>query len=161
IVKDGSDHVLTFTPARSGSGEAADRLTAFEREQVKRFNAVVLTELILPALVTPVFRTNFVDGRLTAPKAWRDVYRPDGGWTRYAPGAKPAEFTSDGWLVSKKEKNRPILARTVVYKQDPPPKGTRWVNPNPLKHAVGDELITFEYDGDKRTVKSREKVQER
>jgi hypothetical protein len=161
VVKDGNDHALTFTPARSGSGDAADRLTAYEREQVKRFNAAVLTELILPGLVTAVSRTNFVDGRLTVPKAWRDVYRPDGGWTRYAPGAKPAEFTSEGWLVVKKDdKDRPAQARTVVYKQDPAPKGTRWVNPNPLRHAPGDELITFEYDGDRRKVKSREKVQE-
>jgi hypothetical protein len=36
-----------------------------------------------------------------------------------------------------------------------------WVNPNPLEHAAGPELITFAYDGDRRTVKSREKVIEK
>ena len=151
--------VLAFRPARGGEGP--DRLTDYERAMTEQFNAAVLNELLLPGLLQPVFRTNFVDRRLTAPKEWRDVYHQGGGWTRYAPGAKPADFTAEGWQVTKKDdKGRPVQARTVVYRQAPAPKGSRWVNASPLKYAAGDEAITFEYDGEKRKVKGREKVQE-
>jgi hypothetical protein len=131
---------------------------------LERFNAAVLAELVLPGgLVTPVWRANFVDGRLGARKEWRDVYRPDGGWLRHAPGqAKPAEFTPEGWMVERKdEKDRPTRARTVAYRQAPPPKDWRWVNPNPLTYALGDERITFAYEGDRRVIESRERVLEK
>jgi hypothetical protein len=149
--------------------EGKERLT-FRRETptlhvrslLEEFNAVVLSELVLPGLVRPVFRTNFVDARLTAVKSWRDVYRHDGdrlaGWTRYRAGQRPQEFTPEGWLVLEKDtKGRPIKARTVVYQQAPA-KGMVWVNPNPLRQSGGDELITLEYPSGRRKVKSREKV---
>jgi hypothetical protein len=91
------------------------------------------------------------------------VYRHDGeqllGWTRYHDG-KATEFTADGLLVLKKDaKGRPLEARTVVYRQDPP-DNRFWVNTKPLKHRNGEEMVTYEYEGDKRKEKSRVKVLE-
>ena len=108
-----------------------------------------------------MFHTNFVDQRLTAPKVWRDVYRYQGerllGWTRYHEG-KTTEFTADGLRVLEKDmKGRAIKARTVVYRQDAP-DNRFWVNTKPLKHTDGDEVATFEYEGEKRKETSRKKA---
>jgi hypothetical protein len=113
--------------------------------------------------VQSVFHGNFVDARLTAPRFWRDVYHHDGdrllGWTRYHAGAgnKVSEFTAEGWLVVGRDvRGRPLKARTVVYRQE----RATWVNSTPLAQEKGEELITFEYKGGERKVKSREKVLE-
>jgi co-chaperonin GroES (HSP10) len=107
-----------------------------------------------------------VDKRLTTDKHWRDVYQYDGdrlvGWKRYHTGVKPVvvEFTAEGWLVLAKDaKGRPTKASTVIYGQAPLKKPT-FANTNPLVPMRGDEVITFEYEGDKRKIKSREKVKE-
>jgi hypothetical protein len=146
---------------------AGTERTAFGKAMIEEFNAQLLGELVLPGLVAPTFHANFVDQRLTTPKAWRDVYHYEGealtGWTRYQTGAKPrvSEFTTEGWLVVEKDKmGRPITARTVIYRQ-PPITGRVWANPNALEYLPGDERITFAYDGEKRTIKQRQKVEDR
>jgi hypothetical protein len=159
IVGRGANKTLALRPARPGAGPAGERLTDYEKAMLEHFHAVALAELAVPGGVDVVFHTNFVDARLTTPKLWRDVYRPDGSWTRYRDG-KVFEFTADGLLVTKKDdRGRPIQARTVVYKQDVP-GGRWWVNPRPLRQAAGGEVVTFAYDGEKRKEASREKVLE-
>ena len=71
---------------------------------------------------------------------------------------KVSEFTDDGLLVLEKDdRGRPIKARTVVYRQAPH-DGRSWVNTQPLRFAGGAEVVTFEYDGERRKEKGREKV---
>jgi hypothetical protein len=153
IISGGKKGALVFRPARGG--DSSERLTVYERAFVEHFHAVALANLVVPGVVQAVFHTNFVDQRLTTPKLWRDVYRPNQGWTRYADG-KSFEFTAEGLLVTEKdEKGRVVKARTVIYRQKP--HTGRWVNPNPLEH-VPDEEITFEYDGETRKEKGRTKV---
>jgi hypothetical protein len=150
-------------PARSGDRPLADRLTIYEKALLEHFHAVVLAELVVPGAVQVIFHTNFVDQRLTTPKRWRDVFHHDGdrlrGWTRHHDG-KVSEFTHDGLLVLEKDdRGRPIKARTVVYRQAPH-DGRSWVNTQPLHHAGGAEVVTFEYVGDTRKETGRERVLE-
>ncbi len=166
IIVNGPGKSMVFRPARTGTAPAVQRLSAYEKAMLEEFNAVVLSELLLPGLVGHSFRGNFVDARLTAPRAWRDVYHHDGdrllGWTRYhpGPGSKPEEFTAEGWLVVEKDANgRPAKARTVGYRQGRQAR-PMWINTNPLLQVKGEELITFEYVEGQRKVKSREKVLE-
>ena len=166
IVAAGPGKGLPTRPARQGKAPLEQRLGVFEKAMLEEFHAVVLSELVLPGLVSHTFHANFVDARLTAPRSWRDVYRHDGerllGWTRYypEPGKRAAEFTAEGWLVVKKDdKGRPIEARTVVYQQDTPGQPV-WANPNPLHEVQGDERITFEYADGKRKIRSRDRVRE-
>jgi hypothetical protein len=162
IIGDGVKAKLVFRPARPGDAPAHERLSVFERAMVEEHNAVALCELVLPGLVTHVFHKNFVDARLTTPKSWRDIYRHDDagrllGWTRYQ-GGTVSEFTPEGWLVVKMDdKGRPVVAKTVVYKQDPPARRT-WVNTEPLKEADGEVWITLDYEGGMRTIKNRGKA---
>jgi hypothetical protein len=163
IASDGPRRKLVLRPARTGAGPIADRLTVYEKALLEHFNAVVLAELVVPGAVQVIFHTNFVDQRLTTPKRWRDVFHHDGnrlvGWTRYHDG-KVSEFTDDGLLVLKKDdRGRPIKARSVVYRQAPQ-VGRSWVNTQPLRFVGGTEVVTFEYDGERRKEKGREKVLE-
>jgi hypothetical protein len=163
IIADGSQRKLILRPARTGDGPIGDRLTVYEKALLEHFHAVVLAELVVPGAVQVIFHTNFVDQRLTTPKHWRDVFRHDGdrllGWTRYHDG-KVSEFTHDGLLVLEKDdKGRPIKARTVVYRQGPH-DGRSWVNTQPLRHAGGSAVVTFEYNGERRKEKGRERVVE-
>jgi hypothetical protein len=166
IIVNGPNQSMLFQPARSGKGDALTRLSAFERAMLDEFNGHLLNELILPGLIQARFHRNVVDKRLTTDKHWRDVYQYDGdrlvGWKRYHTGVKPVvvEFTAEGWLVLAKDaKGRPTKASTVIYGQAPLKKPT-FANTNPLVPMRGDEVITFEYEGDKRKIKSREKVKE-
>jgi hypothetical protein len=163
IASDEPKRKLGLRPARTGTGPIADRLTAYEKAMLEHFHAVVLAELVVPGAVQVLFHTNFVDQRLTTPKRWRDVFRHDGdrllGWTRYHDG-KVSEFTDDGLLVLEKDdRGRAIKARTVVYRQAPQ-VGRSWVNAQPLRFAGGAEIVTFEYEGERRKEKGREKVLE-
>jgi hypothetical protein len=139
-----------------------ERLTAYERAMLERFHAVVLAELAFPDAVTAGFQENFVDQRLAVRKRWRDVYRYDAsgallGWVRYD-GAKTSEFTPDGLLVLEKDaRGRPIKARTVRY-EVPRPYNVFANDRKPLAQALGDEVVTYEYDGDKGRVKSRDQA---
>jgi hypothetical protein len=160
IIEKGPGKTLSFRLARPGNGPAIEQLTIYEKAMLEHFHAVALAELVVPGAVHVLFHTNFVDARLTTPKDWRDLYQPNGDWTRYHDG-KVSEFTANGLLVTKKDaKGRPIEARTVVYKQDAVAPAQWWTARRPLRQVKGEEVVTFEYDGEKRKEKSREKVLE-
>jgi hypothetical protein len=79
--------VTAGEPAADGAG-----LTKYERCQLERANAEVLAALLPRGVLSASFRPYYVDTRLAAPKAWRDVFQYDVGgriirWTRYD-GAK-------------------------------------------------------------------------
>jgi hypothetical protein len=155
---------LVLRPVLPGAGAAEERLGVFSKAMLEEFNAVVLAELVLPGLVGHTFRTNFVDARLTVPKAWRDVYHHAGdrltGWTRYHLGGRVSEFTAEGWRVVEKDgQGRPLRARTVGYRQDAPPRPV-WMNTNPLREVHGAEEITFAHEGGVRKIKSRKTIEE-
>jgi hypothetical protein len=65
------------------------KLSTYEKEQVSKFNLLILTELFYPQFLKFHERANFVDKRLSEPKPWRDVYYydPTGekltSWTRF------------------------------------------------------------------------------
>jgi hypothetical protein len=74
--------------------------TTYERMLIQRANAALLSRALLPGALSVRTPTNYVDQRLTNPKAWRDVYHYDVsgnylGWTRYGEEA-PLEFNADG-----------------------------------------------------------------
>jgi hypothetical protein len=125
-----------------------ERESAFARAMLDEFHARALAELVLPDTIAPVFHANFVDHRLTAPKAWRDVYQYDGdrltGWKRFAVGNPDgvAEFTPEGWLVVEKDaKGKPTKARAVSYFQAPAKPDS--VNTNPLEQRPVGAVITL------------------
>jgi hypothetical protein len=155
---------LTLRPVRAGEGPRAERLTEYEKSLLGYFHSVALGEVLFPGLVQTRWVHNFVDQRLAVPKEWRDLFRYEGsrllGWVRYE-GGKATEFTPEGWQVLEKDdRGRPTLARTVVYKQDPLPPGRMGFNSHLLKAHSGGEQIRFEYDGEIRKVKIREKVED-
>lgn len=161
VVTLAKDKSLVLQPVHSGKGDPASRLSAFEMAMLEEFNARLLTDLVLPGLVTATFRLNFVDPRVTANKPWRDVYVYRGdkplGWRRHLLGdrVRIAEFTPEGWLVMEKDKaGRAIKARTVTYAMEPL-KTAGFANTNPILQFDGDEVITFEYVGEERKINSR------
>src|SRR6202000_1370763 len=106
IIKDQPGDAIELTPIRPGSSPAIDRLTRFERAQLQRYNDDVIAGFYLKGIVNSVWRDNFVDIRITAPKSWRDVYHYDDkgvrtGWTRYD-GQKVSQFNADGLLMLDK-----------------------------------------------------------
>lgn len=135
-------------------------LSSFSKAMLEEFNAQVLAELFLPDLLTSSFHLNYVDPRLAAPKAWRDVYLYEGdsmlGWRRYHldPYQPVADFTPEGWLVVEKDdQGRPLKARTVRYGQRQPKPGVS--DPPLLEYLLADEMILFSYPQGKRTIRSR------
>ncbi len=52
-------------------------LTGYERQQLRRFHAIILGDLLFPGVVRFRQKANFVDKRLTKPRPYRDVYRYD------------------------------------------------------------------------------------
>jgi hypothetical protein len=160
VATKGLDGRLEIRSVRSGSGPLEERLTPYERMVLERFNATLLTKFLLPGLVTSNFQENFVDPRLSIPKAWRDVYQYDPagrlmGWIRYG-GNAPRKFTPDGLLVvAVDQKGLPSKVRTVVYQMDGP---FSW-NPRPVKEVMGDRILHVEWvDGSPR-VKRVEKLE--
>lgn len=156
LARDHDGRRLDWQPLRKGSSALAERLTPYEIQVMQRFNASLLASLILPGSLTIVTPTNYVDQRLFAAKAWRDVYHYDRsgkvtGWTRRDAG-RTTQFTEEGLMVLEKDgMGRPIKARSVSYTRAPP-KGNR---PGPLEMAPGDEIVTFAYEGEVRVEKSR------
>jgi hypothetical protein len=148
---------LEWRPIRVGSTALEDRLTPFEKQLIERFNAVLLSELVLPGALNVSSAPNFVDQRLFTAKSWRDVYRYDSkgkltGWTRYD-GNRFTEFTEDGLMVLQKDgEGRPIKAQSVRYQQVPP-KGPG--QPIALEMTPGEEIVTYGYEDGKRVEKSR------
>jgi hypothetical protein len=173
-IKAARRRLTTFGLARQAKGMALELrplrgdkapLTAYEKLLLQRYRAALLTELLYPGVVTSTFQPNFVDQRLTVPKLWRDVYYHDAqgkvlGWTRYD-GDKQLDFTADGFLVMDKDAlGRCKRARTVRYFADP--KEKVGYNQTPLRFAPGEEIVTYEYngDGDRRgQIKSRVPVE--
>jgi len=141
-----------------------NRWTPYEKSLLEQFNGVVLANLAYPGVVSSSFQVNYIDPRVSAPRAWRDVYRYDDkghylGWTRYAVDAK-TEFNSDGFVILKKDRlGRCLQARNVRYVQE---QGKGFVpGGRPLRQVLGDEKITCQYDSDQDfqgRIKSREKA---
>jgi hypothetical protein len=132
---------------------------------LETFQASVLANLLYPGLVNGSFHVNLVDQRLARPKSWRDLYHYHDkgdllGWTRYD-GQKTTEFNAEGLLVLQKDaRGRCLRAQTVRYEQEPQPRPG--VNLNPLRMLPGDEIVTYEYDGEqdyKGRVSKREKAE--
>jgi acetyl esterase/lipase len=146
LARAGPSLTPNLLPIRGGQG-----LTGYEKLLLQRYNAVLLTELICPGIVTATFQPNFVDQRLSAPKLWRDVYRyhADGtllGWTRYG-GEKRSDFNTDGLLVLEKDaQGRCRRAQSVRYFLDP--KVKVGYEQHPLRFAPDKEIITYEYSGE-------------
>jgi len=159
---------LEFTPIREGSTPLAQRLTAYERTAVRHLNAILLTSLIYPKLLTASFCTNYVDPRISPLKHWRDVYQYDSqgnctGWTRYHPRRQPVRYNAKGMMVLETDDlGRCAKARTVKYIPDPKARDPRsW--PSTIVQP-GDEIIVYEYkDKDDRIgkIKSRTRVNEK
>ena len=101
-------------------------------------------------MVEVIWRTNYVDHRLSAPREWRDVYRfdPKGesiGWTRYSVDGVQV-FNHEGLLAVERDANgRVVKGRTVRYVQDPF-KG-KGINQNPLRLVLGDTIVHYKFDG--------------
>ncbi len=159
LVKNKEGLVLDLQPLRKGTAPLAERLTAYEKALLERYQAAVLTTLVYPGIVNSSWQANYVDFRLTTPKSWRDVYRysPTGdslGWTRFD-GERPTEFNPDGLMVLEKDgQGRCLKARTVRYEV-----GGIGPNAKPLKQVPGNEIVVYEYEGDqdwKGRVKSRQ-----
>ncbi len=129
-------------PVRTTGASIVERLSDFQREQIARWDAALTAAT--PGL-RATYRTNLVDFRLTAPRAWRDVYHYDSagrrtGWTRYDTGG-PFEFTADGALVESRDaQSRPKTARLVDYTRDRGMDGA-------LRWTAGPAILDYEYTG--------------
>jgi hypothetical protein len=154
---------LDLRPLRPG------KWTDCEKAQLERFGAAVLANLVYPGLLNHTCQINFVDGRLTAPKVWRDVYRYDAkdrplGWTRHD-GEKATDFNADGHLVLATDaRGRCVRARTVKYEQAPPPPNHLGPNTNPLRPVPGAEILSYAYEGEddvKGRVEKREPAEKK
>jgi hypothetical protein len=156
--------VLAAKARLIGMGIAQERDGKLRRSQIRgtwstyheiveqqRFYATLLSSTIFQGAVSHHFERNFVDPRLTIHRDWRDVYRYDAkgrflGWTRYD-GAKATELSAQGLIVLEKDElGRCTKGRTVRYHQEPH-KGPGF-NPNPLKFAAGDTIVTMAYAND-------------
>jgi hypothetical protein len=156
------DKKFTFTPLFADGDEPS--WTDYERMLIRRANLRLLSELLLPEIVTGRFVENYVDPRLSLPKNWRDVYHyHDGGrllgWTRYATGGK-TEFNAPGEIILERDDaGRCLKARTVNYTVEL--VNRRPLRFKPLVQKLGDEILTYKYDSDDDfagRVASREKV---
>ena len=100
--------------------------------------------VLYPGLMSPVHRLNYVDGRLTAPKSWRDVYHYDAdgnctGWTRYD-GRKAADFTPEGHLVLERDaQGRCVRAQSMRYERQQGDGGPTLVG------VSGGQVFQYEY----------------
>jgi YD repeat-containing protein len=107
----------------------------------------LLTALVYPSCLAVSFQVNFVDQRVTTPKAWRDVYRYDAkgtmtGWTRYD-GVRAQEFNTDGHVILTKDaQGRAVKARSVKYEYE---RAAGWPGFGNLKQQWGNEILYYEY----------------
>jgi hypothetical protein len=110
-----------WTPLRPGNAPLGARLTPFEQAEIQQFNDNLIADVLLRRVVTAVWRENYADDRLTAPKYWRDIYHYDAsgqrtGWTRYAAGQPPRDFTADGLLIlSTDAAGQPANVESIKY----------------------------------------------
>jgi hypothetical protein len=138
-----------LTPLLPGKTLAEAKWTPFERAQLEWLHASLLAELAFPGMVEVMWRGNYVDHRLSAPREWRDFIRYDVkgeyiGWIRYAADG-PHLFNHEGLLVVEKDlQMRCLKGRIVRYVQDPL-KG-KGINQNPLRMEPGDTIVRYEFD---------------
>ncbi len=148
---------LEWTPIRLASTNLDQRMTPFEKQLMERFNASLLSELVLPGVLTVSTAPNFVDQRLFTAKSWRDIYQYDSkgnlsGWTR-RDGERITEFTDEGLMVlAKDDEGKPTKAQTVTYRQQASKGPGQFAA---LEAAPGDEIVTYAYENGKRVEKSR------
>ncbi len=156
IAENPDGNSFRLTPMSKGNGPLAGRLTRYEKSMIERFNAVVLSQVVLRDIVKDEWRENYVDYRIASAKDWRDVYRysPDGtpaGWARFQSGGK-TEFNAEGMLVLARDpQGRCIRAQEVRYELEPErrDKQGRLIQPGlrKLKMIRMDEIREYEYDG--------------
>jgi hypothetical protein len=161
LMKDMSDQIHSI---RTGEAPVAQRLTRFEKDLLRRFQAEFLAQHMYPKFLTYSFTPNFVDQRLAARKEWRDIFEYDDagkmtGWTRIDPTSS-TKYTADGRIVLERdEKGRPVKARSVTYAID-------WLNRDAAIHGLkpkpGDMIAIYEYGPDgKAKIVREEKVEEK
>ena len=142
IVREADGGKIEPMPLRDGESPAVERMSRFQREQIARWNAALIARS--PGL-RATYHANLVDFRLTAPRAWRDVYHYDSagvrtGWMRHDTGG-PFEFTADGALIESHDaQSRPATARPVRYTRDRDAEST-------LRWTREPELLHYEYAG--------------
>jgi len=154
LITDSTDFAHEPRPLRKGDTPPVERLSRYERSQLERLHKTVIVRLVFPEIVSPFYRTNYVDWTLSAPKSWRDLYDHDKrgeitGWTRHE-GDKQTEFNADGHIVLARDKlRRCTKARTVRYQRDPPKRdakgrvraGARRL----LRWLPGNEILHYAY----------------
>jgi hypothetical protein len=125
-------------------------LTAYDRALFEHAHLSLLVDYAFRGAAQVTYQPNFVDQRLTVPKAWRDVYRYDTkdqctGWTRHHPDRAAEEFNYEGLLVVEKDDlGRCVKGRTVRYGR--PPTKT-FPNDTPLQMELGGEVVTYAFAG--------------
>src|SRR5205807_6142832 len=90
-----------------GGVPAGKPQTLYQKIMLQKYNAQLLANVYYPGIITASFRANYVDGDISAPKLWRDVYHHDSagritGWTRYD-GGRTTEFNWEGLVVYQQD----------------------------------------------------------
>jgi hypothetical protein len=139
----------TLTPLLPGKTLTDAKWTTFERKKLQYLHATLLAGLTFPGMLQAAYQPNYVDHRLSIPRAWRDVYRYDSkgesiGWLRY--GSEGVQtFNHEGLLVVEKDHlGRCVKGRVVRYVQEPSKQ--KGLNTNPLRMAPGDTVVLYEFD---------------
>src|SRR5439155_7014646 len=136
--------------ARSGVTPAQGKpQTLYQKIMLQKYNAQLLADVYYPGILTTAFRANYVDGDISAPKSWRDVYHYDSagritGWTRYDAG-RTTEFNWEGLVVYQQDvQGRCVTGRAVMYARDgdvPTPRPRP--DPRALKMVLADQLAHY------------------
>jgi hypothetical protein len=123
--------------------------TLYQKIMLQKYNAQVLANVYYPGILTASFRANYVDGDISAPKSWRDVYHYDSagritGWTRYD-GGHTTEFNWEGLVVYQQDiLGRCVTGRAVMYAREgqlPNPRPRP--DPRPLKMVLANQLAHY------------------
>jgi len=118
---------------------------------LQKFNAQVLSNVYYPGIISATFSKNYVDGDISAPKSWRDVYQRDSagriaGWTRYEAG-RAAEFNWEGLVVYQQDRlGRCVTGRAVSYVRDGPTRPRP--DTRPLKLVLQNQLAHYAFADD-------------
>jgi hypothetical protein len=102
---------------------APDRMTAGDRAQLRTLHLAVLATALLPEFLERSNAPAWVDPRISAPKAWRDVhhYSADGsctGWTRIT-GRRQHEFDAIGQLLPDGPGGRCVRVKFLREEKSP------------------------------------------
>lgn len=125
--------------------------TALDREFEELLNAERLGRVVFPDTLRIERIANFVDGRISLARKWRDVYLYDAknqfvGWVRSQPDRKePAYFTADGFLITDRDDlGRCKTATNVTYTAGRQPGTTDRLQ---AAWAPGGTVVEYEYAG--------------